>query len=64
MKERGKDVKDMPERMPVILESGGKKPNYQKTSGMLLTACRDYFRKDENEEAFRAWKAGREGKAG
>ena len=65
MKERGKDVEQMPERMPVILEEGGKKPNYQMTSGELLTACREFYRKDGNEEAFREWKAQRKGeKAG
>lgn len=65
MKERGKDVEQMPERMPVILEKSEQKPNIRMTSGTLLTACREFFRSEENEAAFREWKAQRKGeKAG
>lgn len=65
MKERGKDVEQMPERMPVILERSEQKPNIRMTSGTLLTACREFFRSEENEEAFQKWKAQRKGeKAG
>jgi len=48
--------------MPVILERCEKKPDYGKTAGMLLTDCRAFYRKPENEAAFQAWKAGRKGK--
>lgn len=65
MKERGKDVEQMPERMPVTLERSEKKPNIRLTSGMLLTACREFYRSEENEAAFQEWKAQRKGeKAG
>ena len=65
MKERGKDVEQMQERMPVTLERSEQKPNIRLTSGMLLTACREFYRSEENEAAFREWKAQRKGeKAG
>ena len=48
--------------MPVILEMCEVKPNYQKTAGMLLTDCREFYENPENEEAFQAWKAGKKGK--
>ena len=41
-----------------------RQPNYKTTAGMILTACRDFYKKDENEKAFQEWKAGKEGKAG
>jgi len=42
--------------MPVILEICEVKPNYQKTAGMLLTDCRAFYEKPENEAAYKAWK--------
>jgi len=50
--------------MPVILETSNSRPEYRKTSGMLLTALREFYSKPENEEAYQAWKARKEGKAG
>lgn len=64
MKEQGKDVRRMKEGLPISCEVAREKPNYQKTSGMLLTACRSFFQKDENEKAYQEWKARKEGKAG
>ena len=49
--------------MPVILERCEVKPNYQKTAGMLLIACREFYEDPENEKAFLAWKAERKGKS-
>ena len=63
MKEQGKDVKRL-ERLPITCETAREKPNYQKTSGMLLTACREFFQKSENEKAYQEWKERKEGKAG
>ena len=39
-----------------------RKPNHKKTAGMILTACRDFYKTDENEKAFREWKDERSGK--
>ena len=50
--------------MPVILETSNSRPEYRKTSGMLLTALRAFYSKPENEEAYQEWKARKEGKAG
>ena len=50
--------------MPIILETAPSRINWQKTSGLILTACRSFYEKPENEEAFREWKARKEGKAG
>ena len=54
----------MKEGLPISCEVAREKPNYQKTSGMILTACRSFFQKDENEKAYQEWKARKEGKAG
>ena len=61
--ERGQGYVNVNE-MPIILETAPTRINYQKTSGLILTACRNFFGKDENEKAFQEWKAGKEGKAG
>ena len=37
-------------------------PNYRKNAGLILTACRDFYQKPENEKAFREWKEQRSGK--
>ena len=58
MNAQGREEKDMKDK-PVILEMCEVKPNYQKTAGMLLTDCRKFFEKPENEAAFQAWKAGK-----
>jgi len=50
--------------MPIILETSPSRPEYRKTSGMLLTALRAFYNKPENEEAYQEWKARKEGKAG
>lgn len=39
-------------------------PDYRKTSGLILTACRSFFEKDENEKAYQEWQAERKEKAG
>ena len=39
-----------------------RRPDYRKSAGMILTACRDFYNKPENEKAFREWKAERSGK--
>ena len=39
-----------------------RQPNYKTTAGMILTACRDFYNKPENEKAFREWKEQRSGK--
>ena len=41
-----------------------RRPDYRKSAGMILTACRNFYTEPENEEAFRKWKAEKEGKAG
>ena len=48
--------------LPVTIEICEKKPDYSKTAGMLLTACRNFYGKPENEKAFREWKEQRSGK--
>ena len=50
--------------MPIILETSPSRPEYRKTSGMLLTALREFYRKQENDETYQEWKARKEGKAG
>ena len=50
--------------MPIILETSPSRPEYRKTSGMLLTALRAFYNKPENEEAYQEWKARKEGKVG
>ena len=45
-------------RMTVISAEARKKPDYKMTAGMLLTACREFYRNDENEEAYKAWRKG------
>jgi len=61
--ERGRECVNTNE-LPIILETAPSRINYQTTSGLILTACRNFFGKDENEKAFQEWKAGKEGKAG
>lgn len=34
-------------------------PNYEKTAGTLLEACRMFYRNPENEKAFQEWKKSR-----
>ena len=41
-----------------------RRPDYRNSAGMILTACRNFYTEPENEEAFRKWKAEKEGKAG
>ena len=42
-------------RMTVISAEARKKPDYKMTAGMLLTACREFFKNPENEEEFQKW---------
>lgn len=42
--------------MKVIPEKSEKKPDYRKTAGMLLTACRAFYREPGNEAAYTDWK--------
>lgn len=51
-------------RMTVSLERSKSRPDYKKTSGMLLTLCRDFYREPENEAAFQEWKKARKEAAG
>ena len=37
-----------------------KKPKYDAAAAELLEKCRAFYEDPENEEAFRAWKAGKE----
>lgn len=49
------------EKKTMISGVAEEKPNYKKTAGKLLTACRDFFKNPENEEAFETWtKTGRQ----
>ena len=64
MNASGKGGGGVKERMRVIRETAQKKPDFKTTSGKLLTGCRDFFRKPENEEAYQKWKAERKCKAG
>ena len=41
--------------MTVISETTQKKPDARMTAGMLLTACRDFYKRPENEEEFQKW---------
>ena len=62
-KGRGRGAKDMKEtsfRLEVTQTT--RPPNYRKTAGLILTACRDFYEKPENEKAFREWKEQRSGK--
>ena len=34
-------------------------PDYARTAGTLLEACRMFYRMPENEEAYQKWKGGR-----
>ena len=61
MREPGKDVRSMTE-MRITAVSSGKAPDYSRTAGLLLTACREFFKDPENEKAYREWMAGREEK--
>ncbi len=48
------------ERMLMISGKAEEKPNYRMTAGRLLIACREFFKNQQNEEAFEAWvKTGR-----
>lgn len=64
MREREKDVRKRVSELKIIHETTQAEPKYQKTAGMLLTACREFYNDPENEKAFLDWKAGREEKAG
>ena len=48
--------------LPIILETAPSRINYQKTSGLILTACRSFYTEPENEKAYREWQAERSGK--
>ena len=48
--------------MPIILETAPSRINYLKTSGLILTACRNFYKAPENEKAFQEWKGKRSGK--
>lgn len=43
------------ERMLMIGRTAEEKPNYKKTAGRLLIACREFFKNQENKEAFETW---------
>ena len=37
-------------------ETARTEPNYSKTAAMLLAACREFYGKQENEQAYTEWK--------
>ena len=45
--------------MTVIPERADRKPDYRKTAGMLLNACREFYQNEENERMYMEWKNGR-----
>ena len=63
MREHAKDVRKRVSELKIIHEPTQAEPNYKKTAGMLLIACREFYEDPENEKAFLAWKAERKGKS-
>ena len=46
--------------MKISAERSAAKPKYSAAAAELLAKCREFYGVPENEEAFRAWKAGKE----
>ena len=46
--------------MKISAERSAAKPKYSAAAAELLAKCREFYGEPENEEAFRAWKAGKE----
>ena len=49
-------------RMEISAVRVKEKPKYSLMAGELLERCREFYQDPDNEEAFREWKAGKEGK--
>ena len=47
------------ERMTIEAARVKKKPDFRKTAAELLERCREFYRDEANEKAFREWPAGR-----
>ena len=43
-------------RLKVIAETARAEPNYKATAAALLAACREFYRQQENEQAYTDWK--------
>lgn len=50
------------EKMRVTAEGSLREARYTTTAEELLRRCREFYRDESNEEAFRAWKAEKGGK--
>ena len=50
--------------LPILLETAKTNIDFRKTAGLILTACRSFYGKNENEKAYQEWKAERKEKAG
>ena len=50
--------------LTILLETAKTNIDFRKTSGLILTACRTFYAKNENEKAYQEWKAERKEKAG
>ena len=46
----------MIESRPAVWEVADTPPNYRATSGLLLTACREFYKDPEHERAYQEWK--------
>lgn len=49
-------------QLPITASRTTTEPNYRTTAGLLLTACRGFYKDPENEKAFREWKDRKEAK--
>lgn len=42
--------------MKITAETARAEPDYSRTAAMLLEACREFYSKPENEQAYLDWK--------
>ena len=41
--------------MAITMSTAKTPPDYRKTAGMVLDACRDFYKEPKNEKAFQEW---------
>lgn len=46
----------------IIAEAKKQAPDYSRTAGQLLAACRSFYQDPENEKKYQEWKRRRSGK--
>ena len=56
MNATGKEEDGMTGSLALKAETARTEPNYSKTAAMLLAACREFYGKPENEQAYTEWK--------